>query len=429
MPDDFDSSIYTTAENLYTLSLNVELGLDLQLKGQEEQVRLEKYLDLFLADLGLKLGLDMFDNIDYQIGISVGANLALNEPNDSNIVLEIKNKITNKNIIAIYVNGGDVYVDLGNLGSDPFYIEQTNISEIICDAITKLLGDLNSSASKNSGASTASDTVNAMSADEQMQLVLDIADGKLGVLVMQNVLVGLIAALTSKGEGSTDIATIIEKLDLDISVGVDLQLDPSIAINVDIDSNLLSLGVSIDNIDLATGKSSNAFNTIDAKAKEGIDKFVEITDSSFSGKKYSLVDGKYVESADGNFRRYYRELNNAHIVSLDLSLIVDYYASSTYVYVDDAKTLEAFSPKDRYSLNLYDNRFVQDDNGHYIREGFEFDELLNVILGMDGLKDVLATMLPQIRINTDNEEIGFDVTKNAFSVGELFERLGLNTML
>lgn len=152
----------------------------------------------------------MFDNIDYQIGISVGANLALNEPNDSNIVLEIKNKITNKNIIAIYVNGGDVYVDLGNLGSDPFYIEQTNISEIICDAITKLLGDLNSSASKNSGASTASDTVNAMSADEQMQLVLDIADGKLGVLVMQNVLVGLIAALTSKGEGSTDIATIIE---------------------------------------------------------------------------------------------------------------------------------------------------------------------------------------------------------------------------
>lgn len=187
--------------------------------------------------------------------------------------------------------------------------------------------------------------------------------------------------------------------------------------------------MSIDNIDLATGKSSNAFNTIDAKAKEGIDKFVEITDSSFSGKKYSLVDGKYVESADGNFRRYYRELNNAHIVSLDLSLIVDYYASSTYVYVDDAKTLEAFSPKDRYSLNLYDNRFVQDDNGHYIREGFEFDELLNVILGMDGLKDVLATMLPQIRINTDNEEIGFDVIKNAFSVGELLERLGLNLML
>lgn len=49
-----------------------------------------------------------------------------------------------------------------------------------------------------------------------MQIILDIADGKIGVLVMQNVIVGLVAALTSGGEGGTDVADILEQFDLDI---------------------------------------------------------------------------------------------------------------------------------------------------------------------------------------------------------------------
>lgn len=84
-----------------------------------------------------------------------------------------------------------------------------------------------------------------------MQIILDIADGKIGVLVMQNVIVGLVAALTSGGEGGTDVADILEQFDLDISVDVDLQLKPSLAIDVNLDSNLVALGVSVKAIRLA----------------------------------------------------------------------------------------------------------------------------------------------------------------------------------
>lgn len=72
---------------------------------------------------------------------------------------------------------------------------------------------------------------------------------------------------------------------------------------------------------------------------------------------------------------------------------------------------------------------MQDDNGSYIRDGFAFDELLNLVLGMDGLQSILNTMLPQIRINTDNEEFKAEIIKDKFSVGDLLKRLGLNLML
>lgn len=432
LPEDFDPNVYTTAENLSTLSLNVDLGLDLQLKGQDEQVRLEKYLDLFIADLGIKLGIDMFDDIEYNIGLSLGANLALNEPNDSNIVLEVKNKITNKNILAFYVEGQNIYLDFGSLGRQPVYLEGTNLCDEICKYVIGLLGNLDSIV-KN-GASVAADEVVANSADEQMQLVLDITDGKLGALVMQNVLVGLIAALTSK-DGSTDIANIIEKLDLDISVGVDLQLDPSIAIDVNVDSKLIALGVSVENIDVATGTNSNAYAAIREKAQKGIrgdDKFVLLTNdekATYEGKRYNKDGDKFVEAENGDYRGYYTEMSNAHIIEVDLSLIVDYYASATYTLVTDQRALETQSPLDRYSYSKNEQRFVQDPNGTYVREGFAFDELLDFVLNMDGLQKILATMLPQIRINTDNEEVRFNVLKDKFSVGDLLKRLGLNLVL
>ena len=179
---------------------------------------------------------------------------------------------------------------------------------------------------------------------------------------MQNVLVGLIAALTSK-DGSTDIANIIEKLDLDISVGVDLQLDPSIAIDVNVDSKLIALGVSVENIDVATGTTSRAYAAIREKAQKGIrgdDKFVLLTNeekATYEGKRYNKVGDKFVEAENGDYRGYYTELSNAHIIEVDLSLIVDFYASATYTLVTDQRALETLSPLDRYSYSKNEQRF------------------------------------------------------------------------
>ena len=122
LPSDFDQSIYTTAENLDTLSLNLDLRLNLDIKGQKEEVRLEKYLDLLVKDLGLKLGLTFDKDITYKLGLNLGANLALNDPNSTKIVVEIKNVVEDTNIIAVYVSGQKVYVDLGALGRKAFYL-------------------------------------------------------------------------------------------------------------------------------------------------------------------------------------------------------------------------------------------------------------------------------------------------------------------
>ena len=437
LPSDFDQSIYTTAENLDTLSLNLDLRLNLDIKGQKEEVRLEKYLDLLVKDLGLKLGLTFDKDITYKLGLNLGANLALNDPNSTKIVVEIKNVVEDTNIIAIYVNGQNVYVDLGALGRKAFYLENTNVSELICNEIAKLLGNLNGLVSGTGDAQTAGDAAD-MSADEKMQVILSIADGKIGVLVMQNVIVGLIAALTSNGSaGDVDIAKVLEAFDLDLSVDVDLQLKPSLSIDVNVDSNLIGLGVSVKAIDLSTGKGSAAYTSVEEKVAREIAKkdYKEITDSSYIGDRYKkeIVDGKvvYVKDDAGTYMPvdHYEALTNAHIVSVDVAMIVDYYGSATYTYIDNERILSSYSPKDRYSKNAHDNRFVQDANGHYVRDGFTFNELIEMLLNMDKLQSILATMLPQIRISTEGGNISFGKIDNAFSVGDLLTRLGLSLVL
>ena len=437
LPSDFDQSIYTTAENLDTLSLNLDLRLNLDIKGQKEEVRLEKYLDLLVKDLGLKLGLTFDKDITYKLGLKLGANLALNDPNSTKIVVEIKNVVEDTNIIAIYVNGQNVYVDLGALGRKAFYLENTNVSELICNEITKLLGNLNGLVSGTGDAQTAGDAAD-MSADEKMQVILSIADGKIGMLVMQNVLVGLIAALTSNGStGDVDIAKVLEAFDLDLSVDVDLQVKPSLSIDVNVDSKLIGLGVSVKAIDLSTGKNSAAYTSVEEKVAREIAKkdYKEITDSSYIGDRYKreIVDGKvvYVKDDAGTYMPvdHYEALTNAHIVSVDVAMIVDYYGSATYTYIDNERILGSYSPKDRYSKNAHDNRFVQDANGHYVRDGFTFNELIEMLLNMDKLQSILATMLPQIRISTEGGNISFGKIDKAFSVADLLTRLGLSLVL
>ena len=400
LPEDFDASVYTSFENLNTLSLNVELGLELGLKKQDEEIRLEKYLDLLIKDLGLKLGIDFKDDVSYKIGLTVGANLVLNEANASRMIVELKNENSGESILSVYVDGGDIYFDFGELGGNkPFYLKNTNFSEVICNYVKKLLGDLNSVVGKGGNdASTAADTAE-MSADEKMQLILGISEGKLSVLVMENVIVGLIAAITSGTSGDIDIAKVLEEFDLDLSVAVDFQLDPSLRLDLNVDSNLINVGIGVKDIALATGDDTQTRKTIDAK----VDTIVN------SGR--------------------FEELTDAHVIAVDLSLIVDYYGSATYTYVDDERALSRINPAERYSLNAHDNRFVQDNDGRYIREGFTFDKLLDVILGMQGLESITKTMLPQIRISTANKELGFTTVKDAFSVGDLLQRLGLTLAL
>lgn len=93
------------------------MQLDLDIKGQDEEVRIEKYIDLLVKDLGLKLGLSFENDISYKIGLTLGANLALQDPNSSKIVIELKNVVEGTNILAVYVSGQKVYIDLGQLGS------------------------------------------------------------------------------------------------------------------------------------------------------------------------------------------------------------------------------------------------------------------------------------------------------------------------
>lgn len=56
--------------------------------------------------------------------MTVGANLVLNEANASRMIVEIKNENNGESILSVYVDGGDIYFDFGELGGNkPFYLK------------------------------------------------------------------------------------------------------------------------------------------------------------------------------------------------------------------------------------------------------------------------------------------------------------------
>ncbi|MDE6059947.1 MAG: hypothetical protein K2G31_00515, partial [Clostridia bacterium] len=529
LPSDFNRGSYTGTENLDNISISGELSLDIDIKKQDEELRLENYIDLFVQNLGISMGIDIQDNISYQLKLTLGANLTLGNPNDVRIVIELANALENSNIMAIYVKGPAVYIDLGGFAEEAFYIEDTNIAQQLCQVISDLLGKT-ASAGTSGDAMTASDMpVETLSAEEQMNIMLDVSNGKLGALVTQNVIVGLIAVLLGGnniytkidekdnnakfyierynqvgesfvedangafvkaylkdkvkatevesvsgteqlyielGDGNYarvsstnypqkdvklytldfgyDIDTIIEGFDLGLEVKVDLQISPSVELAVNVDSSLLAIALKLRDLDIETGVGSDAYNLISSKLENAISRkdFYEIGTGTQPETLYVLVENaegelEFVVYDENNanhagkdlYKDHFTKRDDTRIIEVDLNLLVDYSTGATYTYIDNERTLASYKASDRYSYQKYDGKFVQDDKGHYIRDGFNMNNVLDLLFGMDSIQNALANfMLPIIHITTKDYNVKFDADSDKVSLAEMLAHLGLNLM-
>ena len=256
LPSDFNKANYMSATQLDELSLQMSLDLNATLKGQDEQIRLEKYLDVLVADLGLKLGIDFPTvDMDYKFSLTLGANLTLNDPNRTEIEIEIlnmaENAVRGEIVMGIYIVGPELYVDMGKLADQAIRVTNTDLADRICAFISKLLGRINEEdLLTSSDAYTASDDV---SADEALGIMLTLANGKLGVLIAENIIIGLISALAGNNEvvNGKSLTEIIQEFGLDLVLDVDISLDP-VAFNLSLDSSLIALEIALSNLGLAT---------------------------------------------------------------------------------------------------------------------------------------------------------------------------------
>ncbi len=428
LPTDFNKSNYMTVDELDQISLNVALDIDFTLKHQEEEIRIEKYLDVLIADLGLKLGIEFpkTEDIQYGIGVSLGANLALNNPESTEIVIELLNTIEDEVIAGFYLKGSELYVDMGKLSEQAIFVRNTDLSDRLCGFIVELMGKLGEDAE----ALTAADD----DASEQFEIALNIANGKLGLLVTENVIIGLIAALAGNSEvtNGKSITDIISEFGLDLALQADMSLDP-VEINVDLDSNLVALAVKITDVGIATGSDNATADTISAKLKSAIERqdFVLLTEEEkssigASSTRYNFDGEKYVQNDNGDYqaRNHFVEQADTHVITLNLALIVDYSACATYELVSE-ETLVNYSADERYSKNAHDGKFVKDPNGHYVRSGFSYDEVIEQLLKLPALSSVLATALPIVRFG--GEDFVSAETDGSLTVGMLLDRLGLRS--
>ena len=445
LPENFDDSIYTGVENLDNISLNLEFELDVRLKEQEQEILIQDYLELLGANIGLELGIMFNDEIEYRPVLKLGANISLSDVNSTEIVIELAEKTSDSNILALYLKGQTLYVDFGSLGKEAFYIENTNISALIAEAISSLLGRI-----ENLGGSEALMAAeSAASLEEQLQILMSISDGKLGLVITQNVILGLISALVG---GTTDVGEVIDAFDLDLSISAELTLSPTLGIDINVDSKLLAVGLSIRNVDVETGANnglsindpSNTYANVSKTVDEAINRrdYVKIEDSTEDhNTSYVLVTDEngtryvpYDETLHEGQQQYVRENHfkqreDIDVVGIDLNILVDYETSATYMLIEDQRRLETYDAKDRYSLNASDGRFVQDPNGTYVKDGFPFDDSLEAILDIESLQDVLDYILPIIRISTNGGSFNIDTTNESISLGTLLKRLGLNLLL
>ncbi|MDE7372986.1 MAG: hypothetical protein K2N18_02875, partial [Clostridia bacterium] len=224
------------------------------------------------------------------------------------------------------------------------------------------------------------------------RILVELESGRIGLHVTQNVLLGLIAAFAGGTSAGDDINEIVSALDLGLTIDAGIQVSPELKLEVNIDSKILSVGLTLDSLAIETGVGGETYNHVEEELATAI--------------------------AEGNFQ----ERPTSGIITVDLNVLIDYETSATYILLEDQNRLATYAAKDRYSRNKSDGRFVQDPNGKYVRDGFAFDDTIGFILGLPSISDFLSSYtLPVIHfVGGENGKV---------TLADLLSHLGLNLML
>ncbi|MEG2541158.1 MAG: hypothetical protein RSB59_05260, partial [Clostridia bacterium] len=160
----FDKKIYTSAiSDNQKISFNIVAKIKLEIFGTKgKDIKINDYISAFVADLALNLGISIEETMQLDLDLSIGANIDLNNPDNTEIILELFYPTEDKTIIGVYAKGGSIYVDMGFFNKEDFYVEKSPLVPALIRELKKVLGGAvaggaGDAMSAESGATTAAD--------------------------------------------------------------------------------------------------------------------------------------------------------------------------------------------------------------------------------------------------------------------------------
>ena len=356
LPEDFDASSYMSIfDRDGVVSLSTNIALELTLSKTENlpdgELPVGDMLSAIISNLALELGVKIEDDLTLGVDIGLGANIYFADAESTEIVLEIRdrnNSDENENLVlAVYIRGSALYVDMGMLSEHDFVFENTAIVSTVLEMVNEALGMAQSSVGSSEAVTAAGD------GDEgektTLDIVLEVGEGHIALNVTEAVLLGIIGAVAGT---DVDIESIFAALNLGAEVSVDVDFDsPSVSVNVD--TNYASIGLAIENPYVSNSANADVTAKID-----GLDKDA--------------------------FQSY----ESSSVARFGLNLSVEYSADATYELVG-ADAIGSYPLADRY-VQLPDGTFVQDNDGMYIRRGVSLSDIIDALLDMPAIGDALG---------------------------------------
>lgn len=350
--DDYYKNIF--AED-GVISLEATVGLELSFGNtaalEDGKLPLGDMLSAILGNLALELGIEIADDLRLAVDVYLGANIMFGDAENTEIALQIKDAISSDVILAVYLKGSAMYVDMGKLSDKDFVIENTGIISTVIEMVNGLLAGVEDNGTEGaSEAVTASDATAQADEEDMLDIVFEIAEGHLALNVTERVILGIIGAFAGT---DVDIDSIFEALNLGAEVSVDVDFEAP-SVSIDVDTNYASVGVSIDKPYITNSKSDNVSGIIDKAI------------------------------AEGNFQSY----TASSVARFGLNLSVRYSADATYQKVDNP---DAYANSDRYT-QLSDGSFVQDNDGDYVRHAVTLSEIIDALLDMPAIADAFGNV-------------------------------------
>ncbi len=356
LPEDFDASSYMSIfDRDGVVSLSTNIALELALSKTENlpdgELPVGDMLSAIISNLALELGVKIEDDLTLGVDIGLGANIYFADAESTEIVLEIRdrnNSDENENLVlAVYIRGSALYVDMGMLSEHDFVFENTAIVSTVLEMVNEALGMAQSSVGSSEAVTAAGE------GDEgektTLDIVLEVGEGHIALNVTEAVLLGIIGAVAGT---DVDIESIFAALNLGAEVSVDVDFDsPSVSVNVD--TNYASVGLAIENPYVSNSANADVTAKID-----GLDKDA--------------------------FQSY----ESSSVARFGLNMSVEYSADATYELVGE-DAIGSYPLADRY-VQLPDGTFVQDNDGMYIRRGVSLSDIIDALLDMPALGDALG---------------------------------------
>lgn len=350
--DDYYKNIF--AED-GVISLEATVGLELSFGDtaalEDGKLPLGDMLSAIIANLALELGIEISDDLRLAVDVYLGANIMFGDAENTEVALEIRDAISSDVILAVYLKGSAMYVDMGKLSDKDFVIENTGIISTVIEMVSGLLAGVEDNGTEGaSEAVTASDATAQADEEDMLDIVFEIAEGHLALNVTERVILGIIGAFAGT---DVDIDSIFEALNLGAEVSVDIDFEAP-SVSIDIDTNYASVGISIKDPYITNSKSDNVSGIIDKAI------------------------------AEGNFQSY----TASSVARFGLNLSVRYSADATYQKVDNP---DAYANSDRYT-QLSDGSFVQDNDGDYVRRAVTLSEIIDALLDMPAIADAFGNV-------------------------------------